>query len=159
MVLGTGASLSHKSVSTYHAEYTVGRGVEYDMLHCKYHSRSMAYKRLTACHIQSSPLKNQNRKSLKKAHQFITTCLDEWDCSISSNGLYQDHFEKLEPLVQHEFGVSAFDAHTQMQMADDSTRLTRHPSCVNASNKCTDSSRICSCTTTTLSLSLICSGI
>ncbi|KAL7324193.1 hypothetical protein PS15p_210737 [Mucor circinelloides] len=58
----------------------------------------------TICFI-SSPLKNQNRKSLKKAHQFITTCLDEWDCLISSNGLYQDHFEKLESLVQHEFGT------------------------------------------------------
>ncbi|GAN04758.1 hypothetical protein MAM1_0072c04223 [Mucor ambiguus] len=63
-------------------------------------------------HLQSSPLKNRNRKSLKKAHQFIATCLDDWDstlmgasCSTGSNDPYQDYFEKLEPQVQHEIGT------------------------------------------------------
>ncbi|KAL9550865.1 hypothetical protein MBANPS3_004528 [Mucor bainieri] len=68
----------------------------------------------TICFI-SSPLKNRNRKSLKKAHQFIATCLDEWDTTLAAgascstmgppNVSYQDCFEKLESRVQQEFGT------------------------------------------------------
>ncbi|OAD07654.1 hypothetical protein MUCCIDRAFT_104592 [Mucor lusitanicus CBS 277.49] len=63
----------------------------------------------TICFI-SSPLKNRNRKSLKKAHQFIATCLEEWDSALligstSSSGSCQDYLEKLESRVQHEFGT------------------------------------------------------
>ncbi|KAK4513862.1 uncharacterized protein ATC70_005868 [Mucor velutinosus] len=65
----------------------------------------------TICFV-SSPLKNRNRKSLKKAHQFIATCLDEWDfiqmgasCSTGSNDSYQGYFEQMESRAQYEFGT------------------------------------------------------
>ncbi|KAI8644963.1 hypothetical protein BD408DRAFT_441291, partial [Parasitella parasitica] len=51
----------------------------------------------------SSPVKNRNRKSLKKVHQFISICLDEWDSPMSSGS--NDYIQKIESRVQHEFGA------------------------------------------------------
>ncbi|CEP14692.1 hypothetical protein [Parasitella parasitica] len=51
----------------------------------------------------SSPLKNRNRKSLKKAHQFISICLEEWDSPESSGS--NDYIKKMESRVQNEFGT------------------------------------------------------